>query len=85
MANVTMEARVKRGPESWAFIYIVLGFALTVEGNLIGMVPNTVLPFPSNILTYLVVMAGTAWLFVGSGWFQNRLIGLKNRYESKAR
>ena len=78
-----VDAKVKRGPESWAFIYITLGFVLTIEGTLVPMF--TPLTFPYNVATYIVLAALTIWLFLGSGWFQNKLIGWKRRYEEKAR
>ena len=80
-AIVTLEAKIRRGPESWAYIYIALGFALTIEGTTIDMA----LSFPWNLLSYLVVGALTVWLFLFNGWFQNKLIGIKAKYEAAAR
>ena len=84
-ANATdsFSATVTRGAETWNYIYIMLGFALAVEGSAIQMV--TPLIFPWNLITYVVVGLITVWLFVSSGWFHNKLIGLKIRYESKPR
>ena len=81
--KVGIEAKTIRGVESWTFIYIALGFALSIEGTLLQMIEP--LRFPYNIMAYLAVMAATFWLFILNGWFQNKLIGAKNRYESKAR
>jgi len=81
MAIDTTDAKVRRGAESWAYIYIVLGFALTIEGTLIDMAWH----YPWNLLTYLIVGALTLWLFLFNGWFQNKLIGIKARYEATAR
>jgi hypothetical protein len=36
MAKAKASAEVHRGPESWNYIYIFLGFALSIEGTLIG-------------------------------------------------
>jgi hypothetical protein len=80
-AIATVEATVRRGPESWAYIYVALGFALTIEGTFIDMA----LPFPWNLLSYLVVGALTLWMFLFNGWFQNKLIGLRARYEDASR
>lgn len=77
------DALVRRGGESWAYIYVFLGFIVTIESTIVGMM--TPIVFPWNILTFAVLAASTTWLFVGSGWFQNKLIGLKNGYEGKAR
>ena len=38
-----------------------------------------------NLLSYLVVGALTLWLFLFNGWFQNKLIGIKAKYEAAAR
>ena len=81
--TVGIEKKVTRGSESWAYIYVALGFALAIEGTIIQMI--TPLEFPWNIAVYVLFGLFTAWLFVGHGWFQNKLIGLKIRYENKAR
>jgi len=77
------EATVKRGPESWAYVYVVLGFALTIESTLVAMV--TPLRFPWNILGFAIIAVATWYLFLWSGWFQNKLIWWKNQYENKFR
>ena len=73
-------ATVTRGRESWNFIYIFLGFALTIEGTILQMIDP--LRFPSNLIAYLVLGAVTSWLFILRGWFQNMLIRMKNSYEN---
>jgi hypothetical protein len=75
----TPTATVTRGRESWNFIYIFLGFALTIEGTLLQMIDPLRCPF--NIIAYLALGAVTSWLFLLSGWFQNMLIRMKNSYE----
>ncbi len=82
-SNVGVTATVTRGPESWAYIYTVLGFVLTIESTVIGMM--TPLTFPWNIILFVVLAAITVWLFIESSWVHNRLIGLKIRYENKPR
>jgi hypothetical protein len=79
--TVTVDTKVKRGPESWSYIYIALGFALTIEPTVVSMIEP--LKFPWNIITYLIVGGLTFWLFLNNGWFQNKLVGLKIRYEEK--
>jgi hypothetical protein len=81
--TVTVNATVKRGPQSWAYIYVALGFALSIEGTIIGMV--TPLLFPWNLVIYAFLGFITFWLFINNGWFQNKLLGIKNSYEEKAR
>ena len=75
-------AQVKRGPESWAYIYVFLGFLLTIEGNLIQMFN---LAPPCAVLLYAGVALVTVYLFLFDGWFQNKLTGWKNSYENKWR
>ena len=65
--GIGIDRQVARGPESWAYIYVTLGFALTIEGTVIQMI--TPLLFPWNILTYVVLGVATFWLFVCSGRF----------------
>jgi hypothetical protein len=74
---------VKRGPDSWTYIYIILGFAISIEGTAIGMI--TPLAFPWNLIAFALCGAFTFWLFINNGWFQNKLIGMKTRYEEKGR
>lgn len=78
-----VEATVIRGAQSWNFIYIALGFALAIEGTVIQMF--TPLTFPCNLLLYALGTAATVWLFICNGRFQNRLIAMKQAYESRPR
>ena len=82
MAKASLSIKVKRGPESWAFIYIFLGFALTIESTVVTMVP---LQWPCNVLAFGAVAAASTWAFLGWGWFQNKLIGIKTKYEGAER
>jgi hypothetical protein len=75
--------KVKLGRESWDFIYIWLGFALTIEAGVVGLI--TPLDFPRNVVVYAVLGALTFWLFIFNGRFQEKLIGMKNDYENKPR
>ena len=47
------DASVVRGPESWNYIYVFLGFALAMEGTTIGMFP---LSFPWNIIVFGILV-----------------------------
>ena len=51
-------AKVIRGEKSWGYIYIALGFTLSIEGTTIQMV--TPLCWPWNVLVYVCMMVGTA-------------------------
>lgn len=77
-ANFT--ARVKRGPVSWAYFYTLLGFALTIETGIASM-----FQLPWALVGLIIVAAITIYLVLFNGWFQNRLLGWKTRYESAER
>ena len=82
MSDVS-DVTVTRGQESWAYIYVLFGLSLSVDGNVIQMI--TPLRFPCNVLLYFVVGGITSWLFLFNGRFQNRLFGIKHKYEGAAR
>jgi hypothetical protein len=82
-ATASVDAKVKRGSDSWAYIYIFLGFVLSIEGTAIGMIDPVWWLY--RLLGFGVLLVVTCWLFLFNGWFQNKLIGLKCLYESKAR
>ena len=50
--------KVKRANESWTYIYVVLGFALSIEGTIIQMFDP--IKFPWNVLLYFAVDATSA-------------------------
>jgi hypothetical protein len=81
--SASVTAKVKRGKESWAYLYTLLGFALTIETGVVALI--TPLKWPWNLLTFALVGWVTIYLFLDNGWFQNKLIGLKARYEEKLR
>lgn len=82
-SKASVTAQVKRGRESWMFLYTWLGFALTIETGVVALI--TPLKWPVNLLTLVVIGALTVYLFLDNGWFQNKLIGLKVKYEGKLR
>lgn len=82
-ASESVTAGVRRGKESWAYLYLFLGFALTIETGVVALI--TPLKWPWNLLTFAVVALITLYLFLDNGWFQNKLIGLKARFEEKLR
>ena len=85
MPKVTesVSVKVRRGETSWSYLYTFLGFALTVETGVMGLI--TPLVWPWNLLTLVGVAALTIYLVLDNAWFQNKLIGLKTRYEGKHR
>ena len=80
--KTTVNAQVKRGRESWNYIYVFLGFALAIEGTIIDMLH---LDAASSLTLYTSVGALTWYLFFHDGWFQNKLTGWKASYEEKWR
>lgn len=79
---MSIQPGVKRGQQSWTYIYIAMGLVISIEGTVIQMTPLT---YPSNLIVYFVVTVLTIWLFLTNGWLHNKLIGLKNSYEDTAR
>jgi hypothetical protein len=83
MVHDSVDATVTRGQESWTYIYIVLGFTLSIEGTSISLI--TPLAFPWNLILYAVIGAATFWMFINNGRFQDKIFGWKAKYEQKAR
>lgn len=80
-----VDAEVRRGSESWTYIYVTLGFMLTIGAEKPSAGLITPLAFPRNLIVYSAAGTFTIYLWLFSGWFQNKLIGWKSRYELKAR
>jgi hypothetical protein len=81
--SASVNLGVKRGKESWAYIYTLLGFALTIETGVVALISP--LKWPWNLVTFAIAAVITGYLFLDNGWFQNKLIGLKGRQEEKLR
>jgi hypothetical protein len=75
-------ADVLRGALTWNYFYVLFGFALSIEGTFIQMLP---VPFPWNIVMFL----GTGWityrLVFHNGRCQDELIKWKNAIENTPR
>jgi hypothetical protein len=78
----SVQTSIKRSKDSWNYIYIALGFTLSIEGTIVSMSP---LLWPCNVLLYLLLSLVTILIFLESGWFQNKLIGFKIMVEEKFR
>jgi hypothetical protein len=78
-ATDTSSATVTRGSESWTYLYVVLGFALAIEGTLIQMVEP--LKWPRNFALYVALIALTTWLFLFTR-FRVTLFWMRTKYES---
>ena len=70
-----------RSPQSWAFIYMALGFTVAIELTMISLLSER----PWNAILCAAAVAFTVYLFVFNGWFQNKLLGIKQWCEGKAR
>jgi hypothetical protein len=74
--------QVIRGPISWGYFYILLGFAISIEGTIIQMTP---LRCPWNIILFVAIGCATGYLILRKGWCQNKLVELKERIENTPR
>jgi hypothetical protein len=79
-ATASMRATVKRGSTSWGYFYTLLGFALTIETGV-----GSMFPLPWSLMRFLIAGAITIYLVLFNGWFQNKLLGWKARYEDAER
>jgi uncharacterized membrane protein YfcA len=69
---------VKRGQESWAFLYMVVSSLLSIVGVVISLLPDH---FP-KILIFICLTFLICLFVLRSGWCQNKLIGLKIKIEN---
>lgn len=84
MARATAKAQmqIRRAEKSWTYIYVFLGFLLTIEGNILALAQ---LDRVWGLSLYFVIGALTVYLFLENAWFQNKLTGWRNSYENKWR
>jgi membrane protein YdbS with pleckstrin-like domain len=75
-----VQMTVKRGPESWSYLYIVLAILIGIEAGIASMLP---LPSPWNAAIFVAAVALTTSLILRNFWVQNTLIRFKNWYENK--
>jgi hypothetical protein len=75
-------ADILTGPMTWSFLYVLFGFALSIEGTLIQMIP---LRCPWNIVTFLVIGGISCYLVLFSGSCRDKIIELKCWIENKPR
>lgn len=73
-------AAVRRGDTAWAYFYLTLGFALAIEASVVALI--TPLRWPTNLVAYAALSLFTVYLWL-NGWFQNKLLGWKARYEQR--
>jgi len=78
-----VDAEVRRRSVSWTYIYVTLGFMLTIEAGVVALIAPLI--WPRNIIVYSALGVFTAYLWLFSGWFQNKLIRWKGQYEHTTR
>ena len=74
----TLEMKIKRGKESWAFIYLVFGILVALALFVINTIPVS---WGYKIVIFLVAVFVLIWLCLSNAWFQNKIIGLKIKIE----
>jgi len=74
----SLEKRIKRGKESWSFIYFVFGILLALGFTFINILP---IRWNYKITIFIVGTPVLIYLCLFNTWFQNKLIGLKNKLE----
>ena len=79
----SVQMKVTRRQTNWAYFYIFLGFALSLEASIVAFVEP--LRWPWNLVTFLMTSGVTVYLVLFNAWFQNKLLGWKASYEDKAR
>lgn len=77
-----VDFKIKRGEESWKYIYTILGFMLTIEGTIVSMFSISAI---CKILLFFITIAVTSFLFFESSKFQNILFSFKSKMEEKLR
>jgi hypothetical protein len=70
---------VQRSKDSWNYLYVMLGFALTIESSVIPMFTTK---FPRNFILFVIVALITCWAFLFNERFRNWLLEVKTSYEN---
>lgn len=73
-------AAARRGTESWTYIYVVFAVVMAIEVAAFETIP---IPFPYDLVALVIVVLGTSYLFLASGWFQNKVLRWKASYEGR--
>jgi hypothetical protein len=68
---VGQSATSAKGEDSWTYVYLAIGLALTIEGTILQM--SEPLRFPDNLIVYVVLGVPTFVLFIFHEWTQNLL------------
>lgn len=74
----SLEKKVKRGKESWTFIYATFGILIALFTFFTSIIPiNWIYKTIIFVVTFFLLI----YLCLCNAWFQNKLIGLKIRLE----
>ena len=74
----SLEKRIKRGKESWTFIYFVFGVLFALATFIISIISvNWIYKTVVFVVTFFILI----YLCLCNVWFQNKLIGLKIKLE----
>jgi amino acid permease len=74
----SVSATVKRGPSTWAYIYITLALLLAFVWTVIQVWGSC-----GRMLAVVISTAILIYLFLFNGWFINKLVVLKEWYENQ--
>ena len=78
MATAKAVGQRKFSSENWTYIYVFLGFALTIEGTFVSLLG---LEWPRGLIAYFLFALVTLYLFLLNRRFQDALVKLKARVE----
>jgi hypothetical protein len=82
MSGNDAKLTLQRSPASLTYIYVLLGFALTIEGEILAMIEP--LKYPFNLVVLFVSFVLTVLLF-RSGKFQNFVLATVKDWFEKGR
>jgi hypothetical protein len=71
---------VQRSQASWNYLYVILGFALAIESNIISMSTPPVV-FPYNLIIFALASLVTIRAILFNELVQNWLLEVKAQYE----
>ena len=78
--NFRLGKKIKRGKESWNFFYWIFGVLIAVVISIIVILPINNWVYKIIIIT--ISLFFLIWICLISAWWQNKLIGLKNKLEN---
>jgi len=76
---MSLDKRIKRGKESWDFIYLVFAILLAIVTFIISILP---ISWQFKVIIFFITFVTLILLCLFNAWFQNKLIGLKIKFEN---